>query len=42
MLVHTLETLGNKLINTTIKKENQINVKNINENRVKIYEMDQQ
>ena len=42
ILVHTLETLGNKLINTTIKKENQINVKNINENRVKIYEMDQQ
>ena len=42
ILVHTLETLGNKLISTTNKKENQINVKNINENRDKIYEMDQQ
>ena len=29
---HTLETLANKLINRTNKEENQIIVKNINEN----------
>ena len=34
---HTLETLANKLINTTNKKENQIIVKNINKNKDKIY-----
>ena len=32
---HTLETLANKLINTTNKEENQIIVKNINENKEK-------
>ena len=37
---HTLETLVNKLINTTNKEEKQITVKNINENRDKIYKMD--
>ena len=37
---HTLETLANKLINTTNKEENQIIVKNINENKEKRYEMD--
>ena len=37
---HTLETLANKLINTTNKKENQIIVKNINKNKEKLYEMD--
>ena len=37
---HTLETLANKLINTTNKEENQIIVKNINENKEKLYEMD--
>ena len=35
---HTLETLANKLINTTNKEENQIIVKNINKNKDKIYE----
>ena len=30
---HTLETLGNKLINTTNKEENQIIVKNIDKNK---------
>ena len=33
---HTLETLANKLINTTNKEENQIIVKNINENKKKL------
>ena len=37
---HTFETLANKLINTTNKEENQIIVKNINENKEKLYEMD--
>ena len=35
---HTLETLANKLINTTNKEENQIIVKNISENKQKLYE----
>ena len=35
---HTIETLANKLINTTSKEENQIIVKNINKNKDKIYE----
>ena len=35
---HTLETLANKLINTTNKEENQIIVRNINKNKDKIYE----
>ena len=35
---HTLETLANKLINTTNKEENQIIVNNINENKEKLYE----
>ena len=37
---HTLETLANKLINTTNKEENQIIVKNINKNKDKLYEME--
>ena len=37
---HTLEALANKLINTTNKEENQIIVKNINENKEKLYKMD--
>ena len=36
---HTLETLANKLINTTNKEENEIIVKNINESKEKLYEM---
>ena len=35
---HTLETLANKLINTTNKEENQIIVNNIKENKEKLYE----
>ena len=35
---HIYETLVNKLINTTNKEENQIIVKNINENKEKLYE----
>ena len=35
---HTLETLANKLINTTKKEENQIIVNNINKNKEKVYE----
>ena len=38
---HTFETLSNKLINTTSKKENQIIVHNINENNEKLYEEDE-
>ena len=38
---HTLETLANKLINTTNKEENQIIVKNINKNKEKLYEQDE-
>ena len=37
---HTFIKLADKLINTTNKKENQIIVKNINENKEKLYEMD--
>ena len=37
---HTLETLANKLINTTNKEENQIIVKNINKNKDKLFEQD--
>ena len=33
------EIFGHKLINTTNKEENQIMVKNINENKEKLYEM---
>ena len=36
---HTLETLANKLINTTNKEENQIIVKNIEKNKDKLFEM---
>ena len=36
---HKFETLANKLINTTNKEENQIIVKNINENKEKLYKM---
>ena len=38
MFSHTLETLANKLINTTSKEENQIIVNNINKNKDKLYE----
>ena len=37
---HTLIKLADKLINTTNKKENQVIVKNIQKNKVKILEMD--
>ena len=37
----TLETLANKLINTTKKEENQIIVKNIEKNKDKLFEMDE-
>ena len=37
---HTLIKLADKLINTTTKKENQVIVKNIQKNKVKILEMD--
>ena len=37
---HAFETLANKLINTTNKKEKQIIVININENKEKLYEED--
>ena len=40
ILGHTFETLGNKLINTTNKEENQIIVNNINKNKDKLYEQD--
>ena len=35
---HTLETLTNKLINTTSKEENKIIVENIDKNKDKLYE----
>ena len=38
---HTFETLANKLINTTNKEENQVIVKNINENKEKLYKKDE-
>ena len=38
---HTLETLVNKLINTTNKEENQIIVKNINKNKEKLCKQDE-
>ena len=34
---HKFETLGNKLINTTNKEENQIIVKNIDKNNDKLF-----
>ena len=34
---HTFETLANKLINTTNKEENQLIVKNINENKENVF-----
>ena len=40
IFAHTLETLANKLINTTSKEENQIIVNNINKNKDKFYEQD--
>ena len=36
---HILETLANKLINTTNKEQNQIIVNNINKNKYKLHEM---
>ena len=38
---HTLETLTNKLINTTNKEENQIIVNNINKNKDKLFKIDE-
>ena len=38
---HTLETLANKLINTTNKEENQIIVKNIEKNKDKLFKEDE-
>ena len=38
---HTLETLANKLINTTNKEENQIIVKNIKKCKDKLFETDE-
>ena len=35
---HTLETLTNKLLNTTSKEENKIIVENIDKNKDKLYE----
>ena len=40
MFGHTLETLADKLINTTNKEENQIIINNINKNTDKLYDMD--
>ena len=37
----TLETLANKLINTTKKEENQIIVKNIEKNKDKLFKQDE-
>ena len=37
---HTLETLTNKLINTTNKEENQIILNNIHKNKGKLYKQD--
>ena len=34
---HTLETLANKVINTTSKEENQIIINNINKNKDELY-----
>ena len=36
---YTLIKLADKIINTTNKEQNQIIVKNINENKEKLYEM---
>ena len=38
---HTLIKLADKVINTTDKEENQIIVKNIEKNKVKLFEMDE-
>ena len=38
---YKFKILGNKLTNTTNKKENQIIVNNINKNKDKLYEMDE-
>ena len=38
MFDHTLETLTNKLINTTNKEENQIIANNIDKDKGKLYE----
>ena len=40
IFVNTLETLANKLINTTNKEENQIIVKNIEKRKDKLLDMD--
>ena len=41
ILGHTFETVGNKLINTTNKEENQIIVNNIKDNKEKPYKEDE-
>ena len=38
---HTIETLANKLINTTNKVENLIIVNNINKNKEKLYKKEE-
>ena len=38
---YTFQTLGNKLINTTNKEENQIIVNNINKNKDKLFKIDE-
>ena len=38
---YTFQTLGNKLINTTNKEENQIIVKNIEKNKDKLFKEDE-
>ena len=38
---HTLIKLADKLINTTNKEENEIIIKNIEKNKVKLFEMDE-
>ena len=39
LAIHLIETLANKLMNATNKEENQIIVKNINQNKEKLYKI---
>ena len=39
LVIHLIETLANKLMNATNKEENQIIVKNINQNKEKLYKI---
>ena len=41
ILGHTFKTLGNKLINTTNKEENQIIINNIKDNKERPYKEDE-